>query len=177
MRAKILIFIVAAFLARLAHAENAITFSPALPKPWVELSSKTIPGTNPVTHNPLTANITVLQDTTNLTTMMVSVIPIASPEATNNLAIDARNWVQGVVNGFAENHNVGMTQSVVRTENKKTFAETAFTIQMQDGVLFGISRYSIVKTNAIGWVAFDRSSSIETNKTVLRIVKSVRVRK
>jgi len=43
--------------------------------------------------------------------------------------------------------------------------------------LFGISRYSTVETNAIGWVAFGRSNAIETNKVVLSIAESVRIRK
>jgi len=65
----------------------------------------------------------------------------------------------------------------VKNEDNKTFAETAFTIQLQDATLYGISRYSIVSTNAIGWVAFGRSDAIETNKVVLGIAGSVRIRK
>lgn len=175
---KLAIFLVVAFFARLAHADNAITFSHRLPRHWTQLSSQTIPGTNTDTHSSFTVNRTVLQDTTtNLTTLMISAAPATASQLTNNLAIEARNWVDGVLNEFAENHNFTITKLVVKNEENKTFAETAFTIQLQDATLYGISRYSLVSTNAVGWVAFGRSNSIETNKVVLGIAESVRIRK
>jgi hypothetical protein len=165
--------------ARLAHADNAITFSPALPKAWRQLSSQAIPGTNPVTHDSLTANITVVQNTNNLTTLLISVIPIASPEATNNtnIAIDARNWIQGVLDGFAENHKADFSRFEIKTEKKQKFVEAAFRVQLQDAVLHGVSRYSISNTNAVGWVAFGGDPSVESNKTVFGIAASVKLRK
>ncbi len=178
MPTKLAVFLVVAFFARLARADNAITFSHSLPKHWTQLSSQTIPGTNPDTHSSFNGNITVLQDTTtNMTTMMISAIPATASQLTNNLATEARTWVNGVLNGFAENHNFTITKLVVKNEDNKTFAETAFTIQLQDATLYGISRYSIVSTDAIGWVAFGRSDAIETNKVVLGIAGSVRIRK
>ena len=177
MRTKLAIFLAAAFLACFAHADNAIIFSSRLPKPWTLLSSQTLPGTNTDTHSSFTANRTVLQDTTNLTTMMIFVAPATPSQLTNNLAVEARNWVDGVLNTFAERRNFAITKLVVKNEESKTFAETAFTIQLQDATLFGISRYSMVETNALGWVAFGRSNAIETNKVVLGIAESVRIRK
>lgn len=177
MRTKLLVFLALMLFARFAHADNAITFSPPLPKPWTLLSSQSVPGTNTDTHESFTVNRTVVQDTTNLTTMMIFVAPATAAQLTNNLAVEARNWVDGVLNTFAENHNFAITRLVIKNEDKKTFAETAFTIQLQDATLFGISRYSMVNTNALGWVAFGRSDAIETNKVVLRIAGSVRVRK
>ena len=163
--------------ARFAHADNAIIFSPGLPRHWTLLSSQTLPGTNTNTHASFTVNRTVIQDTTNLTTMMISVTPASASQLTNNLALEARNWVDSVLNEFAENHNFGITRLVIKNEDNKTFAETAFTIQLQDATLFGISRYSMVDTNAVGWVAFGRSNAIETNKVVLGIAGSVRLKK
>jgi len=109
--------------------------------------------------------------------MMIFVAPATASQLTNNLALEARSWVNGVLNTFAENHNFAITRLVVKNEDKKTFAETAFTIQLQDATLYGISRYSMVDTNALGWVAFGRSNAIETNKIVLGIADSVRIRK
>jgi hypothetical protein len=177
MRPKFLISLAVAFLGCFAHADNAITFSPGLPKPWTLLSSQTIPGTNTDTHASFTANITVIQDPKNLTTMLISVAPASAAQMTNNLAADASTWVQGVLNRFGETGNITITKVEVQNENHQTFAETAFTIQLQDTSLYGISRYSIVKTNAIGWVAFGASNAIETNKTVLGIAGSIRIRK
>lgn len=177
MRTKLVIFLVLTFFACFAQAENAISFSPGLPKHWTLLSSQTVPGTNPVTHESFTENRTVVQDTTNLTTLLISAAPATASQLTNNLAVEARNWVDSVLNTFAENHNFSITKLVLKNENQKTFAETAFTIQLQDATLFGISRYSFVNTNAIGWVAFGRSAAIETNKVVLGIAESVRLRK
>ncbi len=177
MRTKFVIFLTLLFVAGLAHADNAITFSPPLPKPWTLLSSQTVPGTNTDTHESFTVNRTVVQNSTNLTTMMIFVAPATASQLTNNLALEARSWVDGVLNTFAENHNFAITRLVIRIEDKKTFAETAFTIQLQDATLFGISRYSMVNTNALGWVAFGRSDAIETNKVVLGIGESVRIRK
>jgi len=174
---KLVFLIMLALVTRLAHADNAITFSGRLPKPWTLLSSQTIPGTNTETHESFTVNRTVLQDSTNLTTMMIFVAPATASQLTNNLALEARSWVNGVLNTFAENHNFAITRLVVKNEDKKTFAETAFTIQLQDATLYGISRYSMVDTNALGWVAFGRSNAIETNKIVLGIADSVRIRK
>jgi len=174
---KSAIFLMLALFAAFAHADNAILFSPRLPKPWTVLSSQTVPGTNNETHESFTANRTVVQDATNLTMMMISVAPATPSQLTNNLALEARNWVDAVLNTFAENHNFAITRLVIKNEDKKTFAETAFTIQLQDATLFGISRYSTVETNAIGWVAFGRSNAIETNKVVLSIAESVRIRK
>jgi len=177
MRPKFLIFLVLAFLACFAHADNAITFSPGLPKPWVQLSSQILPGTNIVTHETFGVNITVLQETKNLTTMMISVAPRAAAQTTNNLAQEAASWVHSVLSRFGENLNFTISKMDVKTENKKTFAETAFTIQLQDTSMFGLSRYEIANTNAIGWVAFGANTGIETNKTVLKIAGSIRVRK
>ena len=177
MQTKLVIFLVLTFFSCFAQADNAITFSASLPKPWVLLSSQAIPGTNTETHDTFTANITVLQDTTNLTTMMISAAPVSASQLTNNLALEARNWVNSVLNRFSENHNLTITRLLIKNEDKKTFAETAFTIQLQDATLFGISRYSIINTNAVGWVAFGGSSAIETNKTVLNIAGSIRLRK
>ena len=177
MRARFVIFLAVAFFAQFAPAQNAITFSPGLPKPWTQLSSQVIPGTNPITHDSITANITVVQDKTNLTTMLISVIPAASAEATNHLVADARDWIHGVLDGFAENHDYSISRLAVKTEDKKRFAETAFTVRLQDATLFGISRYAIVGTNAIGWVAFGRSTAIESNKVVLGIAASVKIKK
>jgi hypothetical protein len=176
MPKKLVIFLVVAFFAGFAHADNAITFH--LPRHWTLLSSQIVPGTNTDTHSSFSVNRTVLQDsTTNLTTMMIFAAPATVSQLTNNLAIEARNWVDGVLNEFAENHNFTITKLVVKNEDKKTFAETAFTIQLQDATLYGISRYSMVSTNAIGWVAFGRSTAIETNKVVLGIADSVRLQK
>ena len=178
MRTKLAIFLVLTFFARFVHADNAITFSPGLPRHWTQLSSQTIPGTNTETHASFSVNRTVVQDTTsNLTTMMISVTPATASQLTNNLAVEARNWVDAVLNEFAENHNFAVTRLVVKNEDQRTFAETAFTIQLQDATLYGISRYSMVNTNAVGWVAFGRSDAIETNKVVLGIAASVRIRK
>lgn len=177
MRLKILIFLALAFLAGHAHADNAITFSPALPKPWVQLSSQLLPGTNTVTHETFGVNITVLQETTNLTTMLVSVAPRAASQTTNDLTVEARDWILSVLNRFNENLHVAISRSDLKTENKRTFAETAFTIQMQDTSLSGISRYEIANSNAIGWVAFGANPGIETNKMVMKIAGSIRVQK
>jgi hypothetical protein len=177
MRPKFLIFLVLAFFAGFAHADNAITFSPGLPKPWVQLSSQLLPGTNIVTHETYGAHITVLRNTTNLTTMMISVTPATAAQTTNNLAQEAGNWVHSVLSRFGENLNFTISRLDIKTENKKTFAETAFTIQLQDTSMFGISRYEIANTNAIGWVAFGANTGIETDKTVLKIAGSIRVGK
>jgi len=178
MRMKLAIFLVLTFFACFAYADNVITFSPRLPRHWTLLSSQTIPGTNTETHGSFTDNRTVIQDTTsNMTTMMISVAPTTASQRTNNLALEARNWVDSVLNTFAENHNFAITRLVIKNEDQKTFAETAFTIQLQDATLYGISRYSMVNTNALGWVAFGRSNAIETNKIVLGIAASVRLRK
>jgi hypothetical protein len=177
MRPKFLIFLVLAFFAYFAHADNAITFSSGLPKPWVQLSSQTLPGTNTVTHETFGANITVLQDPSNLTTMMISVAPAAAAQTTNNLTVEAGNWVHSVLSRFGENLNFTISRLDIKTENKRTFAETAFTIQLQDASMFGISRYEIANTNVISWVAFGAKEGIETNKTVLKIAGSIRVRR
>jgi len=177
MRSKILIFLALAFFTCFAHADNAITFSPGLPKPWVLSSSQIVPGTNTITRNTYNAHVTVLQDPTNLTMMLISVAPAAAVKTTNNLTLEARNWVHSVLNRFGESLQVTISRLELKTENKKTFAETAFTIQLQDTSYFGISRYEIANTNAIGWVAFGPNSGIETNKIVLRIAGSVRVKK
>jgi hypothetical protein len=177
MRAKLVILLVLAFFGNFAHAENGITFSRSLPRPWTLLSSQTIPGTNTVSHDSFTDNITVLRDTTNLTTMMISVAPAAAAQTTNNLALEAQNWLHSVLSRFGENLNLEFSRLEIKTENQQTFAEAAFRIQLQDATLFGISRYEIAKTNAIGWVAFGGSADIETNKTVLGIAASIRLRK
>ena len=177
MRLKILVFLALAFSGCFAHADNAITFSPGLPKPWVLLSSQLLPGTNTVTHDTFADNITVLRDTTNLTTMLISVAPAAAAQTTSNLTSDAGNWVHSVISRFGENLNVVISRLDLKTENKKTFAEEAFTIQLQDTSLFGICRYEIANSNAIRWVAFGADAGIETNKTVLKIAGSIRVRK
>jgi hypothetical protein len=176
MRAIFLSFPALALFASLAHAENAITFSPALPKPWAQISSQVVPGTNAVSQTPITANITVVQNTTNLQSMMISVIPLASPEATNHLADDARNWLQSILNGIHESHVVQVTQFEPKSGKKQQVVGAAFTLQLQDTMLCGISRYSIVKTNAIAWVAFGPDPSIESNKVVMGIAASIRVR-
>src|ERR1700761_1520494 len=152
MRAKFLILVAVMFLLRGAHADNAITFSSALPKHWTQLSSQIIPGTNAVSHEAFNEHKTVLQDSTNLTTMMISVVPVPPQPATSDLALEAKSWVLSVLSRFGENGNIDITRSQVVKENKKTFAETAFSIELQDAKLWGISHYSIVNTNAIGWV-------------------------
>src|SRR5438105_15678853 len=106
MRPKLLIFLALALFAGFAHADNAITFSAALPKPWVLLSSQLLPGTNTVTHETFGANITVLQDTTNLTTLLISVAPAAATQSTNNLTLEARGWIHSVLSRFGENLNL-----------------------------------------------------------------------
>ncbi len=174
---KSLIFLTLALLTQFAQADNAITFSPALPKPWTQVSSQTAQGTNPLSQSPLIAHLTVVQNTTNQQSMMISVIPLTSADATNHLADDAKNWLQSVLNGIRENHAAEISKFDVKTEKKQQVVETAFSIRLQDTVLCGISRYTIVKTNAIAWVAFGEDPSIETNKTVFGIAGSIRVRK
>src|SRR4051812_39235713 len=107
MRPKFLIFIALISLGCLAHADNAITFYQGLPRPWALLSSQAIPGTNAVTHVSFNANVTVIQDKTNLTTMMISVAPVAA-QSTNDLTLEARNWVHSVLSRFGENLNLGI---------------------------------------------------------------------
>ena len=174
---KSLIFLALALWAQFAQADNAITFSPALPKPWTQVSSQMAQGTNPLSQSPLIAHLTVVQNTTNQQSMMISVIPLTSADATNHIADDAKNWLQSVLNGIRENHAAQISKFEVKNEKKQPTVEAAFTIQLEDTVLCGISRYSISNTNAIAWVAFGGGPSIETNKVVLGIAASIRVRK
>jgi len=177
MRSKILIFLALAFFTCFANADNAITFSPGLPKPWIVSSSQMVPGTNTVNGDTYAAQVTVLQDPTNLTMMLISVAPAAAVQTTNNLTLEARNWVHSVLSRFGETLRLTISRLELKTENKKTFAETAFTIQLQDTSFSGISRYEIANTNAIGWVAFGPNEGIETNKTVLKIAASIHLHK
>jgi hypothetical protein len=178
MLAKLSILLAVAFIAVFAHADNAITFSSKLPKNWVQLSSQTVPGTNTVTHDTYAADITVLQETTtNLTTMLISAAPAAAAQTTTNLSLEAANLIHSVLTRFGENVNFKISRLDLKTENKKTFAEAAFTVELQDTTLFGVARYEIVDKNAVGWVAFGANAGIETNKTVLGIAKSIKIRK
>ncbi|HWC61708.1 MAG TPA: hypothetical protein VHC44_18610 [Verrucomicrobiae bacterium] len=178
MRAIFEGFLALTLFMPLAHAENAITFSPALPRPWTQVSSQIVPATNPISQSPLTTHITVVENATNLQSMMISVIPqVPADAATNHLAVDASNWLRGVLNGIPENHATQVSKFAVKTEKKQQVMEASFTVQLRDAVLCGTSRYSISNTNAIGWVAFGPDPSIETNKVVLRIAASIRVRK
>jgi hypothetical protein len=85
--------------------------------------------------------------------------------------------VQGVLNGFAEDHKADFTKFLLKTEKNQTFIESAFAVQLRDSILHGVSRYSIANTNAIGWVAFGADPSVESNKTVFGIAASVKLRK
>jgi hypothetical protein len=176
MRLNFVILLALALVAPLVRAENAITFSPALPKPWKEISSQVVTGVNPISQSPVNAHITVIQNATNLHSMMISIIPLASPEATNNISQDAKNWLQSVLNGMNENHAANISLSEIKNAKEPTVG-AFFTLHLDDSALCGIFRYSISKTNAIAWVAFDNSPSIETNKVVLKIGDSIRARK
>jgi len=176
MRLNFVILLALALLSPLARAENAITFSPALPKPWAEISSQVVPGKDPVSQRPLNAHLTVVQNKTNLHSMMISVIPLASAEATNHITEDAKNWLQSILNGMRENHAANISVFEIKNEKQPTVG-AFFTLQLDDSLLCGISRYRISDTNAIAWVAFDNDLSIETNKVVLGIGNSIRVRK
>lgn len=177
MRLNFVIFLALALLSPLAYAENAITFSPALPKPWTEISSQIATGINPVSQSPLNAHITVIQNKTNLHSMMISVIPLVSTNATNNLTQNAKVWLQSILNGMQENHAANISVFEFKNDKKQPTVGTFFTLHLDDSVLCGISRYWISETNAIAWVAFDSDPSIETNKVVLGIGESVRIRK
>ena len=82
-----------------------------------------------------------------------------------------------MLNGFAENHQANFSKFEVKTEKNQKFVESAFAVQLQDTMIHGVSRYSILNTNAIGWVAFGRDATIESNKTVFGIAASVKLRK
>jgi len=176
MRLNFVILLALALLAPLARGENAITFSPALPKPWTEISSQVVAGKNPVSQTPLNANITVILNKTNQHSMMISTIPLTSPDATNHLADDAKNWLVSVVNGMRENHAAQFAPFEIINEKKQATVKSSFVLQLDDSAMYGISRYWISKTNAIAWVAFGSDPSIETNKVVLGIGDSIRVR-
>src|SRR5438477_86358 len=111
MLAKSMIFLLLAFFARAAQAGEVITFSPALPKPWVQITSQAIAGTNAISQESILGHITVIQNSTNLQSMMISVIPVPRADANNSVETDARNWVQGVLDGFGEPHQSELLKS------------------------------------------------------------------
>ena len=174
MRAKITLLVSCLFLIARAHAADVITFSPALPKPWVVVADQTVTGTNPITQLPLAAHIKMVLNATNNHSVVISVMPQAV--ATTNLEQDARSWVQGLIDGIPEQHTSIITGLATRADGTKKVVETAFTVSLMDSFMTGYSRYWISQTNAIGWVAFG-DAGLATNKVVLGIAGSIRVQK